>query len=249
MEPHRDPSSFSSPQQLLEALESLISLESSRNGNPWMNIDRLSELFYEKYELSLEDVVQAQGCGNSLRDLFIGSRRFSVYGTQNPQDFYVALLQVVVSGCSKNQTNPIQYRIKRPWKVDGNLLRMLKAEGAEEISSQPAQSIEISSRPAQSTEKYQLILISEIKSVDDLKIVLVEIVKDLVTNSPKQFATVATLSRKFHEHYGQPIRTVTRRVCPHIRLLDLLQTIPNLHVREVGNHWQIKYLGIIQKQI
>lgn len=227
MKPHQNPSSFSSLQQLLEELEKLITLESSRNNNPWIDIARLSEIFTEKYGVLLEDV--AQSYGNSLRSLFRGSRRFSIYGTQIPQEFYVALLPEVVFGYNQNSTKPIQYRVKRPWKADRSLIRMLKAEGAEEISFQPSQGI----------SGYQPVLIPEIKSAADLGIVLIEIIKSLTANHPEQFSTVAALSQKFRDYYGQPIRTVVRSVCPDIKLIDLLQTMPNLHVQEVDHEWQI----------
>ena len=64
-----------------------------------------------------------------------------------------------------------------------------------------------------------------------------EIIKSLTVNHPKQFATVSMLSRKFSDYYGQPIRAMVRSVCPDISLIDLLQTIPNLHVQKVNNDW------------
>lgn len=229
MEPHQDSYPLSSLQQLIKELENLIVLESKRNGNPWISITKLTELFYEKYKVSPEEVAKAQGYSDGLRRLFTSSRRFSIYGTQSLQEFYVALLTEVVSGYDQEQTRPIQYRIKRPWKAAGSLIRMLKADGAEEIPS----------RQPQRVSEYQPILLPEIESVDDLEIVLMEIMKSLTINHPKQFATVAALSKKFRDYYGQPIRTVVRSVCPDIRLIDLLQTIPNLHVQEVDNDWQI----------
>ena len=252
MKSHQDPSSFSSLQQLLEELENLISLESSRNGNPWITVTKLSELFWEKYRVSLEEVAKLQGYSDSLRSLFTSSRRFSIYGTQMPQEFYVALLQVVVPVYNQAQTSSIKYRIKRHWKVDGNLLRMLRNEGAEEIPSRQAQRIseyytELQSNVVERKDKenegdklYQPILVPEIKSIDDFEFALMEIIKSLTADRPKQFVTIAILSKKFCDYYRQPIRSVRRSVCPDIKLIDLLQTIPNLHLQKVDNDWQIK---------
>jgi hypothetical protein len=225
----QNPSSFSSLQQLLGELENLILLESNRSGKPWISVARLSKLFHEKRGVSLKYIVQAKGYSDSLRSLFTSSKRFSIYGTQAPQEFYIALLHVVVPSCNQNQTKPIQYRIKRPWKVDGNLLRTLKAEGAKEIPSRWSQKI----------PQYQPILVVEIKSVDDLETVLVEVIKNLTIHLPKRFVTVATLSQKFHDYYKQPIRSVVRSVCPTMKLIDLLQVMPKLHLQKVDNDWQI----------
>ncbi|NER20268.1 MAG: hypothetical protein F6J96_05965 [Symploca sp. SIO1C2] len=206
MELHQDPSSFSSRQELLEELENLISIESSRNGNPWISVAKLSELFCEKYRVSLEEVAKVQGYNYSLMSLFTSSRRFSIYGTQMPQDFYVALLQAVVPSYDQAQTSSSKYRIKRP---------------------------------LQKISEYKPILVSEIKSIDDFEIALIEIIKSLTANHQTKFATIAILSKNFRGYYGQPIRTVMRSICPEIKLIDLLRSTPNLSVQEVDNDWQI----------
>jgi len=230
MESHQDLPSLSSLQQLLEELEKFIALESGRNGNLWISVAKLNELFHEKYRLSLEEAARVQGYSNGLRSFFISSRRFSIYSTQIPQEFYVALLQSVVPGYGQvSSTSSIKYRIKRPWKVDANLLRLLKAEGAEEIPSRQTKRI----------SEYQPILVPEIKSVDDFETALMEIIKSLTANHPKQFVTIAVLSKKFRDYYEQPIRTVMRSMCPDMKLIDLLQTIPNIHAQEVDNDWRI----------
>jgi hypothetical protein len=95
MEFHQDPFSFSSL-QLLEELEYFIVIESGKNGNPWIHVTKLTEGFYKKYGVSLEEVAKIQGYSDGLRSIFTSSGRFSIYGTQIPQEFYVALFQVVV---------------------------------------------------------------------------------------------------------------------------------------------------------
>lgn len=224
MESHQYPSSFSSL-QLLEELENLIDIESARNGNPWIHVTKLTEVFYKKYGVSLEEVAKVQGYSDGLRSIFTSSGRFAIYGTQIPQEFYVAFLQAVVPNFHQSQATSIKYRIKRGWKVDGSLLRMLKAEGAEDISHPQVQRI----------SEYQPILIPEIKSVNDLEIALIEIIKSLTANHPKKIVTIAVLSKKFHDYYKQPIRSV----CPDIKLIKLLQTIPSRPVQKVDNDWQI----------
>lgn len=228
MESHQDMSSFSSL-QLLEELENLIALESDKNGNPWIRVTKLAEVFYKKYGVSLEEVAKVQGYKDGLSSFLTSSRRFSIYATPIPQEFYVALLQAVVPGFHQSQASSIKYTIKRPWKVDGSLVRMLQDEGTEEIL--PSQAHRIS--------EYQPILISEIKSVTDLKIALREIINSMTENHPKKIVTIALLSKKFHTYYKQPIRTVIRSVCPDLKLIELLQTIPSLHVQKVDNDWQM----------
>ncbi|HEY9644895.1 MAG TPA: hypothetical protein V6C88_00925, partial [Chroococcidiopsis sp.] len=218
--------------QLLEELENLIVIESTRNNDLWIRAATLSELFFEKYGVSLEAAAKCHGYSDSLRHLFSRSRRFSIYGTQKPQDFYIALIQSVVPGYEQSQARSIHssnYRIKRPWRIDENLQRTLKTGSAKEILP----------RQAQRVLRYQPILVSEIKSVDDLEMALMEIIKGLTANYPNRPVTIAILSQAFHHHYRQPIRAMMRSLELGIKLIDLVQSIPKLHVQEVNNDWQI----------
>lgn len=226
MEPHQSSSSFLSLRQLLEELDNLISLESSKNDNSWICVTTLNQLFYKKYGARIEAVAQTHGYSGSLRSLFTSSGRYFIYGTPVPHKFYLAPRGAVVPGYAQAPPKPIQYRIKRPWKVDGWLLKMLKAEGA-------------SFQQAQERSECQPITVSEIQSVDDLKVALTEIIQSLTTHHPQQIATVAALGEVFRDLYGQPIRSAMRSVCPDTKLIDLLQTIPTLRVQQVDQEWQI----------
>lgn len=228
-ESNQDPSLSLLVQQLLEELERLIVLQSQTYGNPWVSVSRFTKLFYEKYKVSPEEVAKSQGYSDGLRSLLRDSKRFSIYDTQIYQEFYVALLQAVVPGFQQFQTTPIQYRIKRPWKVDERSIDMLKSEGAEDIAGYQIHKI----------LEQQLNLVPEIKSVDDLELTLTEIIKSLTANNQTEFVTIAVLSKKFCDYYKQPIRVVMRNVCPHMKLIELLQTIPSFDVQKVDYRWQV----------
>lgn len=230
MEFHQDTSSFSSL-QLLQELEYLIVIESGKNGTPWIRVDKLTELFDKKYGVSLELLAKLPGYSDGLRSLLTSSGRFSIYATPIPQEFYVALLQEVVPSFYQSQATSIEDRIKRKRseKVDESWPTILQDEGAEDISHREFQII----------SEYQPILVAEIKSLIELEIALIEIIKSLTANHPKTFVTIAVLSKKFRDYYKQPIRTVIRSVYPNMKLIKLLQTIPSLHVQKVDNDWQI----------
>lgn len=227
---HHHSSLFSSPQHLLKELENLINVEANRSGKPWISVAKLSALFHEKYGVLLEDVMPAlQGDSSSLRSFLKTSKCFLIYGTSTPQRFYIALSQTVSPGLCPAQTGPIKYRIKRPWNMDSRLLRMLKEKGGKEI--QP--------RHPYRYLGHQRLPRSEIKSVSDLEITLMALIQKTITNYPQQVVTMARLSQQFCDCYGQPIRSLLREVCPGMKFVDLLQTMPNLHVQRVNNDWQI----------
>lgn len=232
-------------QQLFEELENLIVLETQISRDHWVISDRLIALFYEKHKASPEVVAKAQGYSGKFRSLLASSNRFSIYGTPEPQKFYVALLQSVVPTYQLSLT-PIQYQLKRPWKVNKRLLKMLKSEGAEEIPfpasryhSEEREHYPVPSCPAQNALPQKPVLVSEINSVHDLTLALIEIIKSWTTNNSKKSVTIGILSQNFQIYYQQPIRPVLRKVCPGVKLIELLQTIPNLQVEQVEGDWQI----------
>lgn len=119
-EPSQQLASSFSLQQLLDELESLITLESQRNRNAWISSAQLAELFADQHGEPLADLVKAQGYANSVRQLLEGGKQFSIYGTQAHHDFYVASLKSIVSNCpAQSKTKrPVQRRIKQQAKAD-----------------------------------------------------------------------------------------------------------------------------------
>jgi hypothetical protein len=106
---------------------------------------------------------------------------------------------------------------------------MLEADAAQENSPYPPQKC----------SGYQPNLLPQIQSVNDLEIVLLKLIKSLTVNQPRKVVTISRLSHKFHDSYKQPLRVVMRNLCPDLKLIELLQTVPGLQVQKVGNDWQI----------
>ncbi len=131
------PSPFNlSSQQLLTHIEKVITGNLSEKHGPWIVVQLLIQEFQHHYGVNLETLVQQQGYSDSLRNFLVRSGQFSIYGTATPETFYIKPLQTISSPKStalgaKNQ--PACYTIKRSWKVDGRLVKMLREEGAVEI--------------------------------------------------------------------------------------------------------------------
>jgi hypothetical protein len=229
MKPHRDPYSFLSSQQLLEELGNFIALESGKNDSPWVRVTKISNLFYEKYGVSPEEAFKSLDSRNSLRNFLTNSERFLIYGTPVPQEYYVALSQLVIPSCDQFRATSIPRRRHRPQRIDSISQKILEMEGTEEI------------RPHQTSRiaKYQTISPSEIQSIADLEAKLIEIAKSLIGIYPRRTVTLSEVSQKFYEYYKQPVRTIIRNVGSEIKLIELLQTIPGLCIQKVNNEWQI----------
>jgi len=233
MESSSGSSGFSSLPQLLKELATLIADVSNLQNNAWVKNTELDNRFRVKHGISIATALQAQVSGSDLRKLLCRSPRFRIYPTSDPQEFHIALRDETVPGGAFKPPKNIRYRIKRPWKVDGRLTRMLKAEGAQEI---PTRWSRPSRRERPKPPKEQPKLVPEINSVADLELALIGITKILVT--PENAVEVATLCNKFCEYYG-PIKSVMRQVYPDIKLINYLQTIAALDVREINGKWQI----------
>ncbi|HEY9628454.1 MAG TPA: hypothetical protein V6C84_14225 [Coleofasciculaceae cyanobacterium] len=219
----------SSLQQLLEELEHLTALEAQQNGNPWLSIDRVTELFNAKYGMSPEHLAIAQGYGRDLRSLLKESGRFSIYGTPLPHEFYVALIQAVVFDYPQAQTSSRPYQAKQAWKANSRSPRRAKGKDAEERVHCQTQA------PSRQSD----CSVPEISSVNDLERALIEIIQSLTVIHPNKVIALTPLSCKFSDRYQQPIRAVMRRVCPDMRLAELLQTVPGLEVHKVNDGWQV----------
>ncbi len=177
------------PEQILQELENSILLESQITGNPWVKATRLRELFYNKYGATLEQEIKLNGYSDSLENFLKSiSQRFSIYNHPNPQEFYVAFLHDIVPDCQESQSTATSYESQ-------------EAEGSEESpNTYSSENIIITA------SEYQPKLVSEIKSVNDLESVLIEIIKSLTANNSQLIVTIAVLSQKFYYYYGQPIR-------------------------------------------
>jgi hypothetical protein len=211
---------------LLEELEGLIENEFKNTGNPWVSKVRLTELFYEKHGSLPENIADLYDC--SLKNILRSSNRFSIYNIVNPELFYVALYhsfpqfkpKTKIKSSSKqycSENNKIEYKLN----------------GHESLVNSPHL------EPLETIQEYSIRLPSEISSINDFEIYLIEIVRILTKNNSNNFVSVAVLSRKFCNCYGQPIRSVMRTICPDMKLVELLQVIPDLHVENIEDDFKI----------
>lgn len=201
-------SSVASEQELCQLIATVINLESSKTGNRWVHISRLSELLYEQYGLYL---------GHPLKGFFT-SRNFSIYTIYNgsrSDDFYVAFFPNYASSQTRKAKD-----------VGNNLSQTQQNSKKTKPESSQADSHLIFKN--QTISLNDIILPVDIKSAEDLKIALTKITKYIIINDPHQLVTVAKISQLFRTHYGKPIRPILRSFCPNERLIDIIDDIKML---------------------
>ena len=223
-------------QQLIQELEDLVEEETESLNNPWITRSRLDELFHQKYGSTLENLLQTHGYYD-LKVLLRKTNIFAIYETPIPHKFYIALLRKTVSGYRQSSwdSKSMFYTVKRPWKVDRSMIKDLQNQGYSEKSAKVSPTIQ-SSKPI--SKKFNPTN-KTIKSQDDFKFCLVEIVKYLLSNSPENYVKIDELNKIFYRNYGQYLREVRRNIFPDIKLIDILQTIPELKLEKIKDTWQI----------
>lgn len=103
---------FPSWQWILTKLEELLDEESTIQGSPWFSNSRINELFQKQYDFVPEDVAKINGL--TFKTSLIRSKRFSIYNTQNCNEFYIARFDTILPELSREPPlHKLKYKIKR----------------------------------------------------------------------------------------------------------------------------------------
>uniref|UniRef100_A0ACD5GR54 Uncharacterized protein n=1 Tax=Desertifilum tharense IPPAS B-1220 TaxID=1781255 RepID=A0ACD5GR54_9CYAN len=247
-------SPFSVP-QFLKEIENILVAETQGKITPWVSGIRVSHLFKKKHGISPDTVAKCLGYENGFKHFLQINQSFSLYNTLIPHNFYIAFFSAVFPGWQVSQDFTTQYRIKRAWKVDGRLYRMLKLENAKEVQFSPPPQVseydvdwlstlsakDERNRPTQVSPKkeYKPVLESKIESVDDLVKTITEILKELTGDRVQEWVEISVLSKKFYDYYQQPIRGVVRQVYKGGKLIDILKSCMHLEIQESNQVSQV----------
>ncbi|WRH66021.1 MAG: hypothetical protein RSE13_20355 [Planktothrix sp. GU0601_MAG3] len=223
-------------QHLVQKLEELVEEETESSDHPWLTRTVLEQLFDQKYGSSLENILQDYGYFD-LKTFLRKSHIFAIYETPIPQNFYISLLRKTVPGHKQSSISnqSMFYTIKRPWKVERPMIKDLQDDGYS------AKYTQIPTKKNQSSNQISKTfnpIYKKIESQDDFKFSLVEIVKTLLGNK-KNYVTIDELNNQFYTNYDQSIKEVRSKIYPNIKLIDLLQTIPELKLEKIQNTWRI----------
>ncbi|SKB16124.1 hypothetical protein PL11201_80434 [Planktothrix sp. PCC 11201] len=223
-------------QHLIQELEDLVEGETESSDHPWLTRTVLEQLFHQKYGSTLENILQDYGYFD-LKTFLRKSHIFAIYETPIPQNFYISLLRKTVPGYrqSSSSNQSMFYTVKRPWKVEKSTIKDLPNQGYSKKSAKVSPKNK-SSKPI--SKKFNPTN-KKIQSQDDLKFCLVEIVKYLLSNNRENYVKIDEINTIFYSNYGQNLREVRCNIFPDIKLIDILQTIPELKLEKIQNTWRI----------
>jgi hypothetical protein len=98
MSTHQNLSKFSSKEDLLDAVDSLMDGEFGRTGSPWVSRQRLCALCLASYGVDLEAIADFRSFGKNLKSFLTNSQRFSFYQDPRPGEYYIARRRIVFPG-------------------------------------------------------------------------------------------------------------------------------------------------------
>jgi len=173
-----------------------------------------------------EDAAKLTGCSDDLKSLLRSCNRFLIYNTQVYQEFYVRLIPVVASASQQVQSKGDSSQVNPSYQMSQRLSQGWRYHLSEASA-------------IQGSLRFHLNLPLQIITIDDLELALIEIVKGLVIGGLQKRVMVSSLSKQFYVYYKQPIRTALRDVCPDMKLIELLGTIPGWSIQQEGHEWCI----------
>ncbi|WP_448573657.1 hypothetical protein [Trichothermofontia sp.] len=235
-----DPFERLSTDEILEKLTRII----QNLGNPWISWERVEQQFFLEVGASLEDCLGSQCNPRAIKRFLRESRLFSIYEKPDFTDFYIALMQDTVpypSPISPQKSS--SYRVKRRWKVDYHIAKMIRTEFGQSHTHPPASKDQSNTRPIPKLRQRDVSFLqdlpSQIDSKSDLERALVILIRYLARGSQDQGISIDQLSRYFLANYKTPIRSIARQYCPSSRLVNLLETIPQFRIEGSGSDLRI----------
>ncbi|MBS0018760.1 MAG: hypothetical protein KFF72_20835 [Arthrospira sp. SH-MAG29] len=185
----------------------------------WISVSQFEDFWDYKYNISPEEVANSAGY-TDLRKFIHSSGRFAIYGTSEHENFYISLASVF--------PHCLNYAPK-PYKRNKRRLIKKKVHKSSQANSTPH------------------LTIHEIKSVEDFQAALREIIEMKITQNPTVSLTIEVVSNQFYQSYKKPIRVVIKNLCPQLKLIDLLRTIPDIEVNQVDQKWKISLSKPVRK--
>ncbi|WP_448560483.1 hypothetical protein [Trichothermofontia sp.] len=235
-----------STDEILEKLTRII----ERLGTSWVTWETVHQQFFLEVGGSLEDHLHAKFENVNVKRFLRESRLLSIYEKPDPTDFYIALSQDVVPYPLPTPKKKVSYRVKRRWKVDYHIAKMIRTEFSQSNTYPFTPKAQSNYQPAREDQLRDQSCIqglpSEIGSKSDLERSLLLIVRYLSSDNQDHGIPIDQLSRYFLANYRTPIRSIVRRYCPSSRLVSLLDAMPQLRLEGSGSDLRIFLIDAVE---
>jgi len=226
---------INSPDRLIAQLQKIISTEQKSIGKNWIQLSRVSQLFRNKYNLTISQVVSMHLPGQKARDIFLGNPEiFVVHRLAKERNLYVSLFdrlgvaeQNRISVGSQNRLgsqNRVNIQSQNSLSLGPQNHSLVSPETTRAIAStngtngtnneaNPLHSLSsnLTSNPPNNDSKDLTSLLSTPFGCQaDLEAVLVNLIKEITHDNQNKSVYVGVLGNQFSRRYGRKITNVIK---------------------------------------
>ncbi|MBD1897497.1 NYN domain-containing protein [Coleofasciculus sp. FACHB-129] len=209
--------------QCISYLKALLVEEQERAKIQWVKLSALSQLFYEKYEITINQVVDTYSPGKTDKDIFIDKPSdFVVHQLPETAEIYITLFKIG--------------QMTKTTKQDPEL-KTDKTQAGNQTLVEPQKAPENSKLEQQSDDKLQAL--STITSLAELENAVFKIIQAMQVQSLDAQISIMALGGEFRKVYGQSPTALVKKLKPGTNFTQFLQSCSKLKVEKNGQGYQV----------
>jgi hypothetical protein len=209
--------------QCISCLKLLLAEEQERAKIYWVKLSVLSQLFYEKHEITINQLVDTYSPGKTDKDIFLERPLdFVVHQLPETPEVYITLFKIS--------------QLPKTTKQDSDLpTDHIKPEQQTFVQLQKAPE---DPKPEQKSEEKRHPL-SSINSLAELENAVLNIIQSMQNQSLDAQISIMALGGEFRKVYGQSPTALVKKLKPGTNFTQFLQSCSTLKVEKNGQGYQV----------
>lgn len=200
-------------------LKKILRTEQQQSGISWIKLSKVSQLFWEKYRFSINQLVTAHQPGKRARDLFLDRpEEFVVHQASEQAGLYIALFE---SATATPSGEAVAQDLVELEKKGGSIAPLSPNNGKSVQPNQPSAELPL-------------------KTAKDLEMAIAKIIKALPQKDPDGFVDISAIGSQFRRQYQQPITAVLKQLNINKKYPTFLQACTKLVVQQKGKVWKAR---------
>jgi hypothetical protein len=209
--------------QCISCLKLLLAEEQERAKIQWVKLSVLSQLFYEKYEITINQVVDTYTPGKTDKDIFIDRPSdFVVHQIPETSEVYITLFKI--GQMTKTTTEAPD-------------LKTDKTQAGNQTFVKPQKTPENSKFEQQSDDKVQAL--STITSLAELENAVLNIIQAMQVQSLDSKILIGALGGEFRKVYGESPTALVKKLKAGTNFTQFLQSCSTLKVEKNGQGYHV----------
>jgi hypothetical protein len=209
--------------QCISYLKSLLVEEQERAKIQWVKLSALSQLFYEKYEITINQVVDTYSPGKTDKDIFVDRPSdFVVHQIPEIPEIYITLFKIGQITKKVKQNSEL--------KTDNSHLKKQAFVQLQKALENPKSELQ----PEDETQP-----LSNINSLSELEKAVLKIIQAMQVQSLNAQISIMSLGGEFRKVYGQSPTALVKKLKPGTNFTQFLQSCSTLKVEKNGQGYEV----------